>query len=145
MCFANWVFSIPKQKLACMYCRWLCPGKISCVVFQTSNLLCSRGVGSLLFGRSFTSELTSFSVLWLCVMTYEMGSPEIYCPTWFFVAAVLIIALICPCREAEMRTVSEATNARVVWFSTLALWVCIAVSVLQVWHLQGFFRKKKLI
>ncbi|XP_066328617.1 transmembrane emp24 domain-containing protein p24delta3-like [Miscanthus floridulus] len=48
-------------------------------------------------------------------------------------------------REAEMRTVSEATNARVVWFSTLALWVCIAVSVLQVWHLQGFFRKKKLI
>jgi len=63
----------------------------------------------------------------------------------FCVAALLIIALICPCREAEMRTVSEATNARVVWFSTLALWVCIAVSVLQVWHLQGFFRKKKLI
>jgi len=48
-------------------------------------------------------------------------------------------------REAEMRTVSEKTNARVVWFSILSLGVCIAVSILQLWHLQGFFRKKKLI
>ncbi|XP_062220412.1 transmembrane emp24 domain-containing protein p24delta3-like [Phragmites australis] len=48
-------------------------------------------------------------------------------------------------REAEMRTVSEKTNARVAWFSILSLGVCIAVSVLQLWHLQGYFRKKKLI
>jgi hypothetical protein len=125
-----------------MYCRWLCPGKISCAVLQTSNLLCSRGVGSVLFGRYFASELTSE----LSVLVYKMESPEIYCPTGFFcVAALLIVALICLRREAEMRTVSETTNSRVVWFSTLSLWVCIAVSVLQVRHLQGFFRKKKLI
>jgi len=48
-------------------------------------------------------------------------------------------------REAEMRTVSEKTNARVAWFGILSLGVCIAVSILQLWHLQGFFRKKKLI
>ncbi|CAL5043907.1 unnamed protein product [Urochloa decumbens] len=48
-------------------------------------------------------------------------------------------------REAEMRTVSEKTNSRVAWFSILSLGVCIVVSVLQLWHLQGFFRKKKLI
>ncbi|RCV08516.1 hypothetical protein SEVIR_1G339600v4 [Setaria viridis] len=48
-------------------------------------------------------------------------------------------------REAEMRIVSEKTNARVAWFSILSLGVCIAVSILQLWHLQGFFRKKKLI
>ncbi|GJN22402.1 hypothetical protein PR202_gb09958 [Eleusine coracana subsp. coracana] len=53
--------------------------------------------------------------------------------------------LLCLCREAEMRTVSEKTNARVAWFSILSLGVCIAVSILQLWHLQGYFRKKKLI
>ncbi|WVZ73497.1 hypothetical protein U9M48_021797 [Paspalum notatum var. saurae] len=61
------------------------------------------------------------------------------------VAAWLIVASICSCREAEMRTVSEKTNARVAWFSILSLGVCIAVSILQLWHLQGYFRKKKLI
>ncbi|KAL5207766.1 hypothetical protein ABZP36_032201 [Zizania latifolia] len=48
-------------------------------------------------------------------------------------------------REAEMRTVSEKTNSRVAWFSILSLSVCIVVSVLQSWHLQGYFHKKKLI
>ena len=48
-------------------------------------------------------------------------------------------------REAEMRTVSEKTNARVAWFSILSLSVCIVVSILQLWHLQGYFQKKKLI
>ncbi|KAJ4817635.1 Transmembrane emp24 domain-containing protein 10 [Rhynchospora pubera] len=48
-------------------------------------------------------------------------------------------------REAEMREVCERTNARVAWFSIMSLGVCIAVSVLQSWHLQGYFRKKKLI
>ncbi|GLT49805.1 hypothetical protein SLA2020_233360 [Shorea laevis] len=48
-------------------------------------------------------------------------------------------------REAEMREVSERTNARVAWFSIMSLGVCIVVSVLQLWHLQRFFQKKKLI
>ncbi|KAF5746838.1 putative Transmembrane emp24 domain-containing protein 10 precursor [Tripterygium wilfordii] len=48
-------------------------------------------------------------------------------------------------REWEMREVSEKTNARVVWFSTMSLGVCILVSILQVWHLKRYFQKKKLI
>ncbi|KAL2339807.1 hypothetical protein Fmac_007747 [Flemingia macrophylla] len=48
-------------------------------------------------------------------------------------------------REAEMREVSETTNARVAWLSILSLAICIFVSVFQVLHLKRFFRKKKLI
>ncbi|EXB97338.1 Transmembrane emp24 domain-containing protein 10 [Morus notabilis] len=48
-------------------------------------------------------------------------------------------------REAEMRDVSEKTNARVAWFGMMSVAVCIAVSALQLWHLQRFFQKKKLI
>ncbi|RDX71550.1 Transmembrane emp24 domain-containing protein p24delta3, partial [Mucuna pruriens] len=48
-------------------------------------------------------------------------------------------------REAEMRNVSESTNARVAWFSIMSLGMCIAVSVLQLWHLKRYFHKKKLI
>lgn len=48
-------------------------------------------------------------------------------------------------REAEMRGVSERTNARVAWYSIVSLGVCILVSVLQIWYLQLYFQKKKLI
>lgn len=48
-------------------------------------------------------------------------------------------------REVEMREVSERTNGRVAWFSIMSLGVCIVVSILQLWHLKRFFRKKKLI
>lgn len=48
-------------------------------------------------------------------------------------------------REAEMREVSERTNARVAWFSIMSLGVCIMVSVWQLFHLKKFFQKKKLI
>ncbi|CAJ1938287.1 unnamed protein product [Sphenostylis stenocarpa] len=48
-------------------------------------------------------------------------------------------------REAEMRIVSEKTNARVAWFSIMSLGICIAVSGLQLWYLKRFFQKKKLI
>ncbi|KAL6317124.1 hypothetical protein AAG906_029876 [Vitis piasezkii] len=48
-------------------------------------------------------------------------------------------------REAKMREVSETTNSRVAWFSLMSLGVCIVVAALQLWHLQHFFRKKKLI
>ncbi|KAF7803637.1 transmembrane emp24 domain-containing protein p24delta3-like [Senna tora] len=48
-------------------------------------------------------------------------------------------------REAEMRTVSEKTNARVAWFSIMSLGICIAVSAFQLWHLKRYFQKKKLI
>ncbi|XP_075488954.1 transmembrane emp24 domain-containing protein p24delta3-like [Primulina tabacum] len=48
-------------------------------------------------------------------------------------------------REAEMREVSERTNARVAWFSVMSLGVCILVSTAQIWHLKRYFQKKKLI
>ncbi|KAL2536987.1 Transmembrane emp24 domain-containing protein p24delta3 [Forsythia ovata] len=48
-------------------------------------------------------------------------------------------------READMRIMSEATNARVAWFSTMSLGVCILVSLAQIWHLKRYFQKKKLI
>lgn len=48
-------------------------------------------------------------------------------------------------REAEMREVSERTNARVAWFSIMSLGLCIVVAVFQLWHLKRFFEKKKLI
>ncbi|XP_050214752.1 transmembrane emp24 domain-containing protein p24delta5 [Mercurialis annua] len=48
-------------------------------------------------------------------------------------------------KEAEMREVSEKTNARVAWFSIMSLGLCIAASGLQLWHLKRYFQKKKLI
>lgn len=48
-------------------------------------------------------------------------------------------------REAQMRVVSEKTNARVAWFSIMSLGVGIVASLFQVWHLKHYFQKKKLI
>ncbi|KAM7507728.1 hypothetical protein LguiA_018181 [Lonicera macranthoides] len=48
-------------------------------------------------------------------------------------------------REAEMREVSEGTNSRVAWFSIMSLGICGVVSVLQLWYLNTYFHKKKLI
>ncbi|KAJ0247675.1 Transmembrane emp24 domain-containing protein p24delta5 [Hirschfeldia incana] len=48
-------------------------------------------------------------------------------------------------REGEMREVSEATNARVAWFSIMSLGVCLSVAGVQIWYLKRYFHKKKLI
>ncbi|KAL2477527.1 Transmembrane emp24 domain-containing protein p24delta3 [Forsythia ovata] len=48
-------------------------------------------------------------------------------------------------REAEMRIVSEVTNARVAWFSIMSLGICILVSIGQISYLKQYFQKKKLI
>ncbi|RID58273.1 hypothetical protein BRARA_F01579 [Brassica rapa] len=48
-------------------------------------------------------------------------------------------------REAEMREVSETTNSRVAWFSTMSLGVCLCVAGSQIWYLKRYFHKKKLI
>ncbi|CAO2169366.1 unnamed protein product [Urochloa humidicola] len=48
-------------------------------------------------------------------------------------------------KEAGMRDVSEWTQVKITWLSLMSLAVCIAVSILQVWHLKQFFQKKKLI
>lgn len=48
-------------------------------------------------------------------------------------------------REAEMREVSEKTNARVAWLSVMSLGICLVAAVLQICYLKYFFRKKKLI
>uniref|UniRef100_A0A0D9XEE4 GOLD domain-containing protein n=1 Tax=Leersia perrieri TaxID=77586 RepID=A0A0D9XEE4_9ORYZ len=48
-------------------------------------------------------------------------------------------------KEADMRDTSEKTNARVTLLSLMSLIVCIIVSGLQLWYLQQYFRKKKLV
>ncbi|KAL3638813.1 hypothetical protein CASFOL_016720 [Castilleja foliolosa] len=48
-------------------------------------------------------------------------------------------------REAEMREVSETTNSRVARYSIMSLGLCVVVSIIQVWYLRRYFRKKKLI
>ncbi|CAN7034778.1 unnamed protein product [Brassica rapa subsp. trilocularis] len=48
-------------------------------------------------------------------------------------------------REGEMRGVSEATNARVAWFSIMSLGVCLSAAGAQIWYLKRYFHKKKLI
>ncbi|XP_058772158.1 transmembrane emp24 domain-containing protein p24delta3-like [Vicia villosa] len=48
-------------------------------------------------------------------------------------------------KEAKLREVSEKTNAKVAWFSIMSLGLCISVSALQLWYLNSYFRKKKLI
>ncbi|XP_074302989.1 transmembrane emp24 domain-containing protein p24delta3-like isoform X2 [Silene latifolia] len=48
-------------------------------------------------------------------------------------------------KEAEMRTVSEKTNARVALCSIMSLALCITVSGLQLLYLKRYFHKKKLI
>ncbi|XP_060198050.1 transmembrane emp24 domain-containing protein p24delta3-like [Lycium barbarum] len=48
-------------------------------------------------------------------------------------------------REAEMREVSEHTNARVAWLSIMSLGTCLAAAGLQICYLKSYFRKKKLI
>ncbi|XP_058772157.1 transmembrane emp24 domain-containing protein p24delta3-like [Vicia villosa] len=48
-------------------------------------------------------------------------------------------------KEANLREVSEKTNARVAWFSIMSLGLCVSVSALQLWYLKSYFRKKKLI
>ncbi|KAH9621858.1 hypothetical protein KSS87_019599 [Heliosperma pusillum] len=48
-------------------------------------------------------------------------------------------------KEAEMRTLSEITNARVALCSIMSLALCITVSGLQLLYLKRYFHKKKLI
>lgn len=48
-------------------------------------------------------------------------------------------------REAEMRTMNEATNYRVALYSLMSLTTCIVASVLQILYLKRYFQKKKLI
>ncbi|GJM98630.1 hypothetical protein PR202_ga15658 [Eleusine coracana subsp. coracana] len=53
--------------------------------------------------------------------------------------------LLLKSKESNMSNVSGQTNSRIAWLSTMSLIVCIIVSGLQLWHLQQYFRKIKLI
>nr|GMD15244.1 transmembrane emp24 domain-containing protein p24delta9-like [Ipomoea batatas] len=48
-------------------------------------------------------------------------------------------------REEEMQELNRSTNANMGWLSGLSIIVCLSVAGLQLWHLKGFFEKKKLI
>ncbi|KAF9988249.1 vesicle coat component [Modicella reniformis] len=48
-------------------------------------------------------------------------------------------------REVTMRNTNESTNERVKWFSTLTMFVLVALGLWQIFYLKRFFRKKRLI
>ncbi|KAF9208560.1 vesicle coat component [Haplosporangium sp. Z 27] len=48
-------------------------------------------------------------------------------------------------REVKMRNTNESTNERVKYFSSLTMFVLVALGVWQVFYLKQFFRKKRLI
>eukprot|EP00850_Spirogloea_muscicola_P024607 SM001139S24273 [mRNA] locus=s1139:75:745:+ [translate_table: standard] len=48
-------------------------------------------------------------------------------------------------REEIMRNTNENTNARVAWFSLIALFICLGLAAWQLWHLKVFFEHKKIL
>eukprot|EP01024_Parvocaulis_polyphysoides_P041829 TRINITY_DN3837_c0_g3_i2.p1 TRINITY_DN3837_c0_g3~~TRINITY_DN3837_c0_g3_i2.p1 ORF type:complete len:237 (-),score=29.64 TRINITY_DN3837_c0_g3_i2:196-828(-) len=48
-------------------------------------------------------------------------------------------------REEEMRTMNEATNSRVAYYSGLSVLICVALAGWQLWYLKKFFQRKKLL
>ncbi len=48
-------------------------------------------------------------------------------------------------REEEMRNTNESTNARVLWFSVLALVILVGLGVGQLVYLRRFFESKKML
>lgn len=48
-------------------------------------------------------------------------------------------------REKIQRTVNDSNASRVIAFSTVSLIILVALSVVQVTHLKGFFKRKHLI
>ncbi|KAL4451435.1 hypothetical protein ABPG77_009507 [Micractinium sp. CCAP 211/92] len=48
-------------------------------------------------------------------------------------------------KEEKMRDVNEATNTRVAWFNILAALICCSLSGWQLWYLNKFFKRKKVL
>ncbi|GAB4820328.1 hypothetical protein N2152v2_007374 [Parachlorella kessleri] len=48
-------------------------------------------------------------------------------------------------KEEQMRDINEATNSRVAWLSIGALIMCILLMAWQLWHLQKFLKRKKVL
>jgi len=48
-------------------------------------------------------------------------------------------------REKQQRSVNDATGSRVIWFTCISLLILCILSVVQITHLKGFFRRKHLI
>lgn len=48
-------------------------------------------------------------------------------------------------KEERMRDINEATNNRVAWFNILAALICIGLAVWQLWYLNKFLKRKKVL
>eukprot|EP01025_Chloroclados_australasicus_P047805 TRINITY_DN5393_c2_g1_i3.p2 TRINITY_DN5393_c2_g1~~TRINITY_DN5393_c2_g1_i3.p2 ORF type:complete len:211 (+),score=26.98 TRINITY_DN5393_c2_g1_i3:89-721(+) len=48
-------------------------------------------------------------------------------------------------REEEMRSMNEATNSRVAYYSGLSVLICVGLAGWQLWYLKKFFQRKKLL
>ncbi len=47
--------------------------------------------------------------------------------------------------EGKMREISDATSSRIVWYSVFSIIVLVSLGVFQLFYLNNFFKKKKLI
>jgi len=48
-------------------------------------------------------------------------------------------------REIQWRDLSEVANTRVMWWSLIVCFICVAIGVWQIYHLKSFFKAKKLV
>lgn len=48
-------------------------------------------------------------------------------------------------KEEHMRNISEATNNRVAWFNVIAALTCVGLCCWQLWYLNKFFKRKKVL
>ncbi|KAJ8433337.1 hypothetical protein Cgig2_021344 [Carnegiea gigantea] len=48
-------------------------------------------------------------------------------------------------REEEMQALNKATNSKMAFFSFLSIFLCLSVAAIQLWHLKGYFERKKLL
>ncbi|KAI3430855.1 hypothetical protein D9Q98_009264 [Chlorella vulgaris] len=48
-------------------------------------------------------------------------------------------------KEERMRDINESTNNRVAWFNVIVALICIALAAWQLWYLNKFFKRKKVL
>ncbi|KAJ8433113.1 hypothetical protein Cgig2_023071 [Carnegiea gigantea] len=48
-------------------------------------------------------------------------------------------------RKEEMQALNRATNSKMAFFSFFSIILCLSVATVQLWHLKGYFERKKLL
>ena len=82
----------------------------------------------------YQSEAKAINVMSMCIT--EFNDSRTY---------ILLFQSYDVFREIEMRNVNEKTNTLIARFGIASLLVCLSAAVWQIWHIQSFFKNKKLI